>query len=154
MLSVLSFPPSLSVPVLTSADVDECSENRCHPSATCYNTPGSFSCRCQAGYHGDGLQCTLGKVGEASLGQRTPSSSSAAFLQRFSPLSVYPGLRPYWIFQDLDSFPLSSLQLPSLLLVHWLLAFWEAQGVTHPLSSLLADLVNCPSDLRCLVSAV
>ncbi|XP_019581253.2 nidogen-2 isoform X1 [Rhinolophus sinicus] len=40
-------------------DVDECSENRCHPSATCYNTPGSFSCRCQAGYHGDGLQCTL-----------------------------------------------------------------------------------------------
>ncbi|XP_066128491.1 nidogen-2 isoform X1 [Saccopteryx bilineata] len=40
------------------ADVDECSENRCHPSATCYNTPGSFSCRCQPGYRGDGLQCT------------------------------------------------------------------------------------------------
>ncbi|XP_015976301.2 nidogen-2 [Rousettus aegyptiacus] len=39
-------------------DVDECAENRCHPSATCYNTPGSFSCRCQPGYHGDGLQCT------------------------------------------------------------------------------------------------
>lgn len=53
-------PPS--VPVLTSADVDECLENRCHPSATCYNTPGSFSCRCQPGYHGDGLRCTPGKV--------------------------------------------------------------------------------------------
>ncbi|XP_060030952.1 nidogen-2 isoform X2 [Erinaceus europaeus] len=39
-------------------DVDECSENRCHPSATCYNTPGSFSCHCQPGYHGDGFQCT------------------------------------------------------------------------------------------------
>ncbi|XP_045679927.1 nidogen-2 [Phyllostomus hastatus] len=39
-------------------DVDECLENRCHPSATCYNTPGSFSCRCPPGYHGDGLQCT------------------------------------------------------------------------------------------------
>ncbi|XP_059038074.1 nidogen-2 isoform X3 [Mustela lutreola] len=39
-------------------DVDECSENRCHPSATCYNTPGSFSCRCNPGYHGDGFQCT------------------------------------------------------------------------------------------------
>ncbi|XP_059952198.1 nidogen-2 isoform X4 [Mesoplodon densirostris] len=39
-------------------DVDECSENRCHPSATCSNTPGSFSCRCQPGYHGDGFQCT------------------------------------------------------------------------------------------------
>uniref|UniRef100_A0A8D0Y467 Nidogen-2 n=1 Tax=Sus scrofa TaxID=9823 RepID=A0A8D0Y467_PIG len=40
------------------ADVDECSENRCHPSATCSNTPGSFSCHCQTGYHGDGFQCT------------------------------------------------------------------------------------------------
>uniref|UniRef100_A0A8D1SAH2 Nidogen 2 n=1 Tax=Sus scrofa TaxID=9823 RepID=A0A8D1SAH2_PIG len=39
-------------------DVDECSENRCHPSATCSNTPGSFSCHCQPGYHGDGFQCT------------------------------------------------------------------------------------------------
>uniref|UniRef100_A0A8C7AA63 Nidogen 2 n=1 Tax=Neovison vison TaxID=452646 RepID=A0A8C7AA63_NEOVI len=39
-------------------DVDECSENRCHPSATCYNTPGSFSCQCNPGYHGDGFQCT------------------------------------------------------------------------------------------------
>nr|XP_030710830.1 nidogen-2 isoform X2 [Globicephala melas] len=39
-------------------DVDECSENRCHPSATCSNTPGSFSCRCRPGYHGDGFQCT------------------------------------------------------------------------------------------------
>lgn len=53
-------PPS--VPVLTSADVDECLENRCHPSAICYNAPGSFSCRCPPGYHGDGLQCTPGKV--------------------------------------------------------------------------------------------
>uniref|UniRef100_A0A452UFN5 Nidogen 2 n=1 Tax=Ursus maritimus TaxID=29073 RepID=A0A452UFN5_URSMA len=44
------------------ADVDECSENRCHPSATCYNTPGSFSCQCHPGYRGDGFQCTPGKV--------------------------------------------------------------------------------------------
>lgn len=58
-----SFPPFLS---LTAADVDECSENRCHPSATCSNTPGSFSCRCQPGYYGDGFQCTPGKVWEAS----------------------------------------------------------------------------------------
>ncbi|XP_017514198.3 nidogen-2 [Manis javanica] len=39
-------------------DVDECLENRCHPLATCSNTPGSFSCHCQPGYHGDGFQCT------------------------------------------------------------------------------------------------
>uniref|UniRef100_A0A8C5VB87 Nidogen 2 n=1 Tax=Microcebus murinus TaxID=30608 RepID=A0A8C5VB87_MICMU len=42
----------------SDSDVDECTENRCHPSATCYNTPGSFSCHCQPGYHGDGFQCT------------------------------------------------------------------------------------------------
>nr|XP_051678803.1 nidogen-2 isoform X1 [Oryctolagus cuniculus] len=40
------------------SDVDECSENSCHPAATCYNTPGSFSCHCQPGYLGDGFQCT------------------------------------------------------------------------------------------------
>ncbi|KAM6181638.1 nidogen-2 [Erethizon dorsatum] len=40
------------------SDVDECAENRCHPAATCYNTPGSFSCLCQPGYLGDGFQCT------------------------------------------------------------------------------------------------
>ncbi|KAM5235573.1 LOW QUALITY PROTEIN: nidogen-2 [Ctenodactylus gundi] len=40
------------------SDVDECAENRCHPAATCENTPGSFSCRCQPGYRGDGFQCT------------------------------------------------------------------------------------------------
>ncbi|XP_023579486.1 nidogen-2 isoform X1 [Octodon degus] len=40
------------------SDVDECAENRCHPAATCYNTPGSFSCYCQPGYLGDGFQCT------------------------------------------------------------------------------------------------
>ncbi|NXE29397.1 NID2 protein, partial [Ardeotis kori] len=43
------------------SDVDECTENPCHPAATCDNTPGSFSCRCQPGYEGDGFQCTRGK---------------------------------------------------------------------------------------------
>ncbi|XP_019405376.1 PREDICTED: nidogen-1 [Crocodylus porosus] len=43
-------------------DVDECQQNRCHPDAFCYNTPGSFRCQCKAGYHGDGFQCVLEEV--------------------------------------------------------------------------------------------
>uniref|UniRef100_A0A8C4PL60 Nidogen 2 n=1 Tax=Equus asinus asinus TaxID=83772 RepID=A0A8C4PL60_EQUAS len=39
------------------SDVDECSQDPCHPAASCHNTPGSFSCRCRPGYHGDGLRC-------------------------------------------------------------------------------------------------
>ncbi|KAE8586619.1 hypothetical protein XENTR_v10021718 [Xenopus tropicalis] len=39
-------------------DVDECTEHRCHPDASCTNTLGSFSCRCNSGYEGDGFQCT------------------------------------------------------------------------------------------------
>ncbi|XP_075469905.1 nidogen-2 isoform X2 [Ascaphus truei] len=39
-------------------DVDECAEYRCHPDASCSNTRGSFSCRCNNGYEGDGFQCT------------------------------------------------------------------------------------------------
>ncbi|XP_053553595.1 nidogen-2 [Bombina bombina] len=38
-------------------DVDECAERRCHPDATCTNTPGAFSCHCNSGYEGDGFQC-------------------------------------------------------------------------------------------------
>ena len=29
----------------------------CHVKATCYNTIGSFHCKCWPGYHGDGKFC-------------------------------------------------------------------------------------------------
>ncbi|KFO74596.1 Nidogen-2, partial [Cuculus canorus] len=50
--------PGYSGDGINCADVDECTENPCHPAAVCYNVPGSFSCRCQPGYEGDGFQCT------------------------------------------------------------------------------------------------
>jgi hypothetical protein len=34
-------------------DIDECTEQPCHPSAECENTPGSFRCVCSAGKVGD-----------------------------------------------------------------------------------------------------
>lgn len=43
------------------SDVNECSATytgrKCSALATCTNTPGSFSCRCNIGYEGDGFNC-------------------------------------------------------------------------------------------------
>ena len=41
---------------------DECAawsglSNNCHPNATCTKVPGSYTCACNAGYEGDGVNC-------------------------------------------------------------------------------------------------
>ena len=40
-------------------DTDECATNvhNCHNYATCNNTDGSFGCRCNSGYSGNGVSC-------------------------------------------------------------------------------------------------
>jgi len=40
-------------------DVNEClnGENNCSPNATCENTQASFTCTCNDGYDGDGVDC-------------------------------------------------------------------------------------------------
>ena len=39
-------------------DINECLDpNRCHNSATCTNTIGSFKCQCNTGFSGDGTSC-------------------------------------------------------------------------------------------------
>ena len=43
----------------TPVDIDECAEQSpCDPSATCTNTPGSYSCSCDEGYTGNGTTCS------------------------------------------------------------------------------------------------
>ena len=43
---------------LANLDVDECANSSCHANATCNNTVGSFVCRCDSGFSGDGFNCS------------------------------------------------------------------------------------------------
>lgn len=42
-------------------DINECLRNPCHVNATCTNFPGSFICRCNAFFTGDGFNCQGGQ---------------------------------------------------------------------------------------------
>ena len=47
--------------ILCILDTDECQEemdNNCDTEATCINTEGHYNCVCNAGYEGDGFNCT------------------------------------------------------------------------------------------------
>ena len=49
-------------------DIDECKHDICHPNASCQNIPGSYNCKCNAGFSGDGNwcqdidECVTGKI--------------------------------------------------------------------------------------------
>ena len=50
--------------------IDECAEGlaNCSENATCTDSDGSFSCACNAGYDGDGVECTnIDECADASL---------------------------------------------------------------------------------------
>lgn len=42
-----------------SPDIDECLDavDNCHANAVCINTKGSFTCACNQGHYGDGVNC-------------------------------------------------------------------------------------------------
>ena len=42
------------------SDIDECTRklDRCQEDASCTNTKGSYNCSCDAGYSGDGFNCS------------------------------------------------------------------------------------------------
>ena len=40
------------------SDINECSKRPCHANATCTNFPGSFVCRCNPFFTGNGYTCT------------------------------------------------------------------------------------------------
>ena len=41
-------------------DIDECGTNthKCHKEAKCDNTVGNYTCTCNAGFNGDGKDCS------------------------------------------------------------------------------------------------
>ena len=44
----------------TLVDIDECSDmiDSCDSNAGCTNVPGTYTCSCNSGYTGDGMNCT------------------------------------------------------------------------------------------------
>ncbi len=46
--------------ISSNPDVDECTSktDNCHTNAACINTVGNFTCTCNGGYNGDGVNCT------------------------------------------------------------------------------------------------
>ena len=45
-------------------NIDECTDGAddCDENAQCIDTPGSFTCTCNTGYDGDGLNCTSKQI--------------------------------------------------------------------------------------------
>ena len=40
-------------------DINECEgSNNCDINANCTNTQGNYTCSCNTGYHGDGVNCS------------------------------------------------------------------------------------------------
>lgn len=55
---------------MTCQDTNECVEGAeiaCDPNAQCYNTRGSYTCSCRAGFRGDGFRCEALPEAQGSL---------------------------------------------------------------------------------------
>ena len=65
-------------------DIDECTSqlDNCHENAACNNTFGGFECNCNAGFEGDGVNCTS-KLVTFSGYERTECSVCATYMVIF-----------------------------------------------------------------------
>lgn len=57
-------------------DVDECAQNPCHPTATCQNTPGGYTCVCVSGLVGDPFHVGCRKPGDCFTNSDCPETAT------------------------------------------------------------------------------
>ena len=60
-------------------DTDECAAAPCDPHAECKNTPGAFTCTCNAGYDGNGKTCKPTMCEAACSKHATCTATGSAF---------------------------------------------------------------------------
>jgi hypothetical protein len=70
-------------------EIDECSigSHNCSHNADCKNVKGSFDCKCQEGYHGDGYQCDIVKcedLGQIRNGHKSNDNVTYGSVVEFS----------------------------------------------------------------------
>ena len=52
-------------------DIDECgAEDSCDQNADCFNTDGSYECKCRQGFFGDGLSCFTGTCSDSNCPEK------------------------------------------------------------------------------------
>ena len=54
----LCMPNLCCIILINLADVNECESFLCDVNANCTNTVGSYSCQCNSGFVGNGVNCT------------------------------------------------------------------------------------------------
>ena len=83
--------------VVFSTDLNECDRktNDCHQHASCTNERGSYSCKCNHGYQGNGFKCSAINKGSCSVIRKYFSSGSGNYVidpdgsGRLAPFTVY-----------------------------------------------------------------
>ena len=56
------------------ADIDECADSPCSENASCNNFGGGFTCACNSGFFGDGINCV--DVNECDNDNQCPENAS------------------------------------------------------------------------------
>ena len=90
---IVSLPP----------DDNECAkatDNNCNRNAACTNTPGSFTCSCNRGYTGTGIDCT-GKLEPFLLRVCLPKLHVDVISYKFAAFATYSVLSSMYGYRQI-----------------------------------------------------